>query len=294
MSSTTSTSPMIHFHITGFGKFCGVKENPSTAVVRILQEQLAQRYPTSPTTHGGEHGEHGGEKVMSSSSSLTPPSSLPHITFSTDILDVHIGAVKDYFHSQQTRHFGTIPPPSTSTSPSPTGTPVSPPASPPAATPTPTWHIYLHIGVHGGAHDILVEEYAYNNATFRCPDEAGNMPHHQPISTQHPFDSYMPTNIPVKAILKSIYTASAAAASTAATQGMEGDSNSNSNSDSNGTTTDTITGGLCHRDNPIYQQYRLVPSNDPGGFVCNYLYVSWCLVSIGLEIKNITVYNHLL
>jgi hypothetical protein len=35
--------------------------------------------------------------------------------------------------------------------------------------------LWLHFGVHGGAKTFLLEQRAYNDATFRCPDERGYM-----------------------------------------------------------------------------------------------------------------------
>jgi hypothetical protein len=37
------------------------------------------------------------------------------------------------------------------------------------------WWLWLHFGVHGGAKTFLLEQRAYNDATFRCPDERGYM-----------------------------------------------------------------------------------------------------------------------
>jgi pyrrolidone-carboxylate peptidase len=43
------------------------------------------------------------------------------------------------------------------------------------------YHHFIHVGVHGGSKCVAMEEYAYNNATFRCDDEKRYAPFCTPI-----------------------------------------------------------------------------------------------------------------
>ncbi|KAJ3127139.1 hypothetical protein HK098_006684 [Nowakowskiella sp. JEL0407] len=46
-------------------------------------------------------------------------------------------------------------------------------------------HIFIHLGVYGGSETFRLENCAYNEATFRIPDEAGWTPIREPIDPQY-------------------------------------------------------------------------------------------------------------
>ncbi len=45
--------------------------------------------------------------------------------------------------------------------------------------------VFVHLGVAASRKLITVESTAYNNATFRCPDESGWGPIEEPIVKEH-------------------------------------------------------------------------------------------------------------
>eukprot|EP00243_Klebsormidium_subtile_P003646 TRINITY_DN17234_c0_g1_i1.p1 TRINITY_DN17234_c0_g1~~TRINITY_DN17234_c0_g1_i1.p1 ORF type:complete len:243 (+),score=13.97 TRINITY_DN17234_c0_g1_i1:497-1225(+) len=58
--------------------------------------------------------------------------------------------------------------------------------------------IWIHLGVNGGASRFALERRAYNEATFRCPDEAGWQPWKEPILPEDgPIDFFRQTVAPV-------------------------------------------------------------------------------------------------
>ena len=55
--------------------------------------------------------------------------------------------------------------------------------------------LLVHLGVSGASSSIHLEQFAYNNATFRVPDEAGAMPSGEKINKERAFDEPAPTPI---------------------------------------------------------------------------------------------------
>ena len=61
--------------------------------------------------------------------------------------------------------------------------------------------VYLHLGVHGGARQIRLETRAYNDVSFRSPDERGYQPPMRtPIDESKPSVATLDTRIAVQGV----------------------------------------------------------------------------------------------
>ena len=60
--------------------------------------------------------------------------------------------------------------------------------------------IYIHLGVSGSATSVCLEECAYNNMTFRAPDEAGYQPQEECIVPNCDYDAVLRSNLPLEKI----------------------------------------------------------------------------------------------
>ena len=98
--------------------------------------------------------------------------------------------------------------------------------------------IILHLGVDAGGTSFKLESCAYNDATFRVPDESGYRPDKEPILDTCALGSTLTTSVDVAALVETM----------------------NNNSDIGAASNDN-NGSL-----------RAHPSTDPGRFVCNYIY----------------------
>ena len=61
--------------------------------------------------------------------------------------------------------------------------------------------LYVHLGVHGDTKCMLLEKYAYNNMTFRIPDQAGFCPAGQCIDDNAPLDTVLQTEIDIEKVI---------------------------------------------------------------------------------------------
>lgn len=86
--------------------------------------------------------------------------------------------------------------------------------------------LFIHLGVDSGSNTYKLEMSAYNNMTFRCPDENGYAPVNKKIKDSYEFDEALQTSLP----------------------------------------TDIINVSLQN------SKFCVIPSNDPGRFICNYIY----------------------
>lgn len=87
--------------------------------------------------------------------------------------------------------------------------------------------VFLHFGVNTQEKTLRLEQYAWNEADFRIPDERGWKPVKESIIKELPFQTPLETNLPVEMINHSL----------------------------------TNIG------------HNVVVSNDPGRFVCNYVFM---------------------
>jgi pyroglutamyl-peptidase len=64
--------------------------------------------------------------------------------------------------------------------------------------------LIIHLGVNQGASQFKIENYAYNNKTFRIPDNDGAMPLGECIDSTNVFDAPLKTSFPTEAILEAL------------------------------------------------------------------------------------------
>jgi len=65
--------------------------------------------------------------------------------------------------------------------------------------------VWIHLGVNSGASRFALERRAYNEATFRCPDEEGWQPWKQPIIPEDgSLDHYQETKAPVDQLVEAL------------------------------------------------------------------------------------------
>jgi len=140
--------PEIRFHVTGFGPFQGVDNNPT----KRLMEKMPQVIANAP--------------VLISSAKV----------LSWDVFETSaVGALGTLAEIMQTHKTSQVRENSESS----------------GAT------VFLHFGVNSRASDFALEKVAYNDASFRCPDERGWQPCYQPIINSHPLLSPLSTRIPL-------------------------------------------------------------------------------------------------
>lgn len=117
----------------------------------------------------------------------------------------------------------------------------------------PSTVILLHLGVHTKAKCFHLEQCAYNDATFRIPDQQGFQPQQECIIPQmsHGVSLLTPWNIPACLVTLNQTTTIKWEHTHATTEPSE---------ESINVSTDDVPPHIA------------VPSTDPGRFVCNYLY----------------------
>jgi pyroglutamyl-peptidase len=62
----------------------------------------------------------------------------------------------------------------------------------------------VHLGVHSCATCFHLERCAWNDASFRCPDEAGWQPHGEAVVSADPLGSCRATHLPVDALVEEL------------------------------------------------------------------------------------------
>ena len=98
---------------------------------------------------------------------------------------------------------------------------------------------FIHLGVDCNGETIKLEQFAYNNKTFRVPDYRGYQPQNEVIENENTFDLPLETSWNVNEILQSIH---------------------NKIIENN-----TVS-------NYFLKPSFLTISNDPGRYLCNYIY----------------------
>jgi pyrrolidone-carboxylate peptidase len=171
-------------------------------------------------------------------------------------------------------------------------------------------NVFIHIGVDARGSKIKLEQCAYNNMSFRVPDDLGYQPMHTPISSILPphaltsttsgvnsttpvpapsdnsdtrclrgdadvYDAALYTSLPLGPICHKVNDTTAFAYSTTTTT----TTNSAVHSSIKGSEVppprqtmevDTIGGTVCEKD--ASSAYLMVLSTDPGRYLCNYVY----------------------
>ncbi|MCL7039835.1 hypothetical protein MKW94_022396 [Papaver nudicaule] len=120
----------VTIHITGFGKFHGVPDNPTEIIVSNLKGFLKRR----------------GNPLNIGSCTILDAAGDGSLPLLYSIMESSIESVSTADSLNKNEQV-----------------------------------IWLHFGVSGGAKEFAIERQAYNEATFRCPDEHGWQPQQLPI-----------------------------------------------------------------------------------------------------------------
>ncbi len=91
------------------------------------------------------------------------------------------------------------------------------------------YNVFIHIGVNTKGNKLQLEQYSYNNCTFRVPDQSGNQPSGECINKELDFDKACESGLDVSLILSELK-------------------------------------------NQVTNPEDVEISNDPGRFLCNYIY----------------------
>eukprot|EP01102_Stenamoeba_stenopodia_P005863 TRINITY_DN16579_c0_g1_i1.p1 TRINITY_DN16579_c0_g1~~TRINITY_DN16579_c0_g1_i1.p1 ORF type:complete len:221 (+),score=23.67 TRINITY_DN16579_c0_g1_i1:50-712(+) len=134
-----TTSRRVLFYLTGFGRFCGVDENPTTVLINNWPEDAMK----------------GDGFVIEAKSVVEVASTDAHIAI-TKLLTTYYERKLNKEASDQ------------------------------------DIIVWLHFGVHGEetVNRLVLERTAWNEATFRCPDERDWLPFEQPIMPEHLYIDY--------------------------------------------------------------------------------------------------------
>ena len=170
---TTKTTITTSFVITGFGPFGGVAENPTTVIVRKLDSYL--RSPSSPN-----------RKDETSKIHKNDRSTVADLVKEYVILETSAQAVNETMERIQQDHCSS----SCDSWKKETAT-----------TTTNRRIILLHLGV-GRSEGFRLESCAYNEATFRIPDQKGYQPTEQAIVSSDPVGSCYQTSLDLQGLQK--------------------------------------------------------------------------------------------
>lgn len=91
------------------------------------------------------------------------------------------------------------------------------------------YDIFIHIGVNTKGSKLQLEQYSYNNCTFRVPDQSGNQPSGECINKELDFDKACESGLDIRNIVLELK-------------------------------------------NQVTNPEDVEISNDPGRFLCNYIY----------------------
>ena len=156
------------FVITGFGPFGGVKENPTTVIVRKLDAYL-RKNDKCHTNEGG--------------------STVADLVKEYVILETSAQAVNETMARIQNEHSSSI----SNTHETHTGSCNKQNV------------IFLHLGV-GRSRGFRLESCAYNEATFRIPDQRGYQPKEQAIVKSDPVGLSYQTSLDLESLQKQMLT----------------------------------------------------------------------------------------
>lgn len=146
------------FIVTGFGPFGGVSENPTTVIVRKLQSFLEQNQNAAATKHLAALVE----------DCILLETSAKDVDRTCDRLQAQLfskGVEEDGRHDSTDKYHGIT--------------------------------ILLHLGVAEGERAFRLEACAYNEATFRIPDQQGYRPQNISIFEEEEYKKCLRTNLNV-------------------------------------------------------------------------------------------------
>ena len=110
--------------------------------------------------------------------------------------------------------------------------------------------LFLHLGVNQRAVGLAIESRAFNNLTFRIPDNDGNQPLAQCMDASLPLDAARFTSFPIQEVISRLNRRQKR---------------------------HQLRGALCcggNDDVAVSTRPAVVESSDPGRYICNYLYYS--------------------
>ncbi|EME29168.1 pyrrolidone-carboxylate peptidase family protein [Galdieria sulphuraria] len=140
---TNDPSPYsVHFHLTGFGRFHRVSQNPTEFLVKQFVSFCEER-----------RGLHEAARVVTTTVATTS------VKGAQQALDEVYGKL----HRDKSVR-----------------------------------NVIIHCGVDASANCFRLEERAYNEASFSCPDESGWQPKVVPIDDTKPVDSFLVTSINIR------------------------------------------------------------------------------------------------
>lgn len=106
--------------------------------------------------------------------------------------------------------------------------------------------VFIHLGVHSSTDCMLLEKCAYNNMTFRIPDQCGYAPDCQCISDGDCFDSAIESDIDIQTVV----------------------------------------------DHLVGEGFLVKASEDPGRYLCNYVYYRSLAYQIACGKKKRAIFIH--
>jgi pyrrolidone-carboxylate peptidase len=191
----------VAFYLTGFGRFQGVDDNPTTHLIHHLPNYLAEHLPSSikERCHFLSFTvlETSGVGSLQQLCSLIQQHKLKSKKLKTNSNQINIQIeiekekeneiVKEQNKEKETKIETKIETETEKEKKKVVKT------------------VWLHLGVHGGATEFLLERVAWNEAHFRCPDERGWQPTHQPIiASNGPVTANLGTSLPLKSIKQTL------------------------------------------------------------------------------------------
>ena len=201
----------ISFVVTGFGKFGGVSDNPTTVIVQRLQrrqeERQQQQQQQKSDDVNDDYKNNDKDCIILCKIIKTAASSVTN--------EIHI--LSEYIQQLETKELSNNNNNNNNT----------------------RHVVFIHLGVDYKSKSIKLETTAYNEASFRIPDEEGYQPKNIPIDDTQLISTRLSTSLNVKKICTHL-----------------------NNHENMTTTTTTMT------------TTTVTISGDPGRFVCNYLYWS--------------------
>ncbi len=177
----------VQFYVTGFGKFGNITENPTTTIVNEILSQQTKEVPSrihssTPSSTAGNSDEKNNDddgKNAQQSLSIPPTVSKCQVikTAATNVTN-DINELIDKIKEDRNENNAAS-----------------------SSTSTPHCHnVCLHLGVDYKGQTFKLESTAFNDASFRIPDEGGYQPKKKQIDESKPFGERLSTSLNVKKI----------------------------------------------------------------------------------------------
>ena len=226
-SSQPQPQPTIHLILTAFGPFGGVPDNPTMTLLRELPQFLSSSSSSSSSSTSGW-------KAL-----------VQQRIVHTMVIETSAQGAHQAIHQIHDQILPTVMSSSSSSS-----------------STSPTILLCLHLGVNASAQqgEFQLERCAYNDATFRIPDERGYRPNREPILSHVRWGTPLSTSL--LSMPKTTTTTRLPSPATTTTFP----------SPPSPSPTTTVLDDLIHQLSVAFPALNSRLSTDPGRFVCNYLY----------------------